>query len=134
MSILKVDNIRDNGTGFNDVVSFQNANGTENGRLCRAFVNFNGVGAVAMRGNFNVNSITDNGTGDYTVNFANAMSDANYASVSTSEHDNSTALDFLVVDGDNAPTSSAVRVNNQSNAGDAGGKRDTRFAMVAIFR
>jgi len=78
MSTLKVDNIRDNGTGFNDVVSFQNANGTENGRLCRAFVNFDGTGAVAIRANFNVNSITDNGTGDYTVNFANALSDANY--------------------------------------------------------
>jgi len=79
MSILKVDTIRDNGSGFNDVVSFQNVNGTENGRLCRAFVNFNGDGAVAIRGNFNVNSITDNGTGDYTANFSNAMADANYS-------------------------------------------------------
>jgi len=78
MSILKVDNIRDNGSGFNDVVSFQNVNGTENGRLCRAFVNFNGQGVVAARANFNVNSITDNGTGDFTVNFSNALSDANY--------------------------------------------------------
>jgi len=81
MSILKVDNIRDNGSDFNDVVSFQNANGTENGRLCRAFVNFNGTSTVAIRANFNVSSITDNGTGDYTVNFTNAMSDANYASL-----------------------------------------------------
>jgi len=81
MSTLKVDNIRDNGSGFNDVVSFQNANGTENGRLCRAFVNFNGTSAVAIRANFNVNSITDNGTGDYTANFANALTDTNYVPV-----------------------------------------------------
>jgi hypothetical protein len=45
----------------------------------KAWVNFNGTNTVAIRANFNVNSITDNGTGDYTVNFSNAMSDANYA-------------------------------------------------------
>jgi hypothetical protein len=46
---------------------------------CRAWVNFNGTGTVAIRGSGNVTSITDNGTGDYTVNFTNAMPDANYA-------------------------------------------------------
>jgi hypothetical protein len=46
---------------------------------CRAWVNFNGTGTVAIRASGNVSSITDNGTGDYTVNFANAMPDANYA-------------------------------------------------------
>ena len=45
----------------------------------RAWVNFNGTGAVAIRGSENVSSITDNGTGDYTVNFTTAMPDANYA-------------------------------------------------------
>lgn len=46
---------------------------------CRAWVNFNGTGTVAIRGNGNVSSITDNGVGDYTVNFTTAMPDANYA-------------------------------------------------------
>jgi hypothetical protein len=46
---------------------------------CRAWVNFNGQGTVTIRGSGNVSSITDNGTGDYTVNFATAMPDANYA-------------------------------------------------------
>lgn len=46
---------------------------------CRAWVNFNGTGTVAIRASGNVTSITDNGTGDYTVNFTNAMPDANYA-------------------------------------------------------
>jgi hypothetical protein len=55
------------------------ANGTEVGTLCRAWVNFNGTGTVAIRASFNVSSITDNGTGDYTVNFTNAMPDANYS-------------------------------------------------------
>ena len=48
-----------------------------------AWVNFNGTGTVAIRSSYNVSSITDNGTGDYTVNFTTAMSDANYAVVST---------------------------------------------------
>lgn len=46
---------------------------------CRAWVNFNGKGTVAIRASGNVSSITDNGAGDYTVNFATAMPDANYA-------------------------------------------------------
>jgi len=45
----------------------------------KAWVNFNGTGTVAVRGSNNVTSITDNGTGDYTENFTNAMNDANYA-------------------------------------------------------
>ena len=54
-----------------------NDDGTENYK-CRAWVNFNGTGTVAIRASGNVSSITDNGTGDYTVNFTNAMSDVNY--------------------------------------------------------
>ena len=46
---------------------------------CRAWVNFNGTGTVAIRASGNVTSITDNGTGDYTVNMTTAMPDANYA-------------------------------------------------------
>jgi hypothetical protein len=46
---------------------------------CRAWVNFNGTGTVAIRASGNVSSITDNGTGDYTVNFTTAMPDANYS-------------------------------------------------------
>jgi hypothetical protein len=48
---------------------------------CRAWVNFNGTGTVAIRASGNVSSITDNGTGDYTVNFTTNMPDANYAAV-----------------------------------------------------
>ena len=55
-----------------------NDDGSENYK-CRAWVNFNGSGTVAIRASGNVSSITDNGTGDYTVNFATAMPDANYS-------------------------------------------------------
>ena len=46
---------------------------------CRAWVNFNGTGTVAIRASGNVSSITDNGTGDYTVNFSTAMPDTNFS-------------------------------------------------------
>jgi hypothetical protein len=48
------------------------------GTTCKAWVNFNGTGTVAIRASYNVSSITDNGTGDYTVNFTTALVDANY--------------------------------------------------------
>jgi hypothetical protein len=47
--------------------------------MCRAWVNFNGTGTVAIRASGNVSSITDNGVGDYTVNFTTAMPDVNYS-------------------------------------------------------
>ena len=53
--------------------------GTAPSFLCRAWVNFDGTGTVAIRGSGNVSSITDGGTGIYTVNLTNAMSDVNYA-------------------------------------------------------
>lgn len=50
----------------------------------KAWVNFNGTGTVTIRASFNVSSITDNGTGDYTINFTDSMADANYAVVGSS--------------------------------------------------
>jgi len=72
MSTIKSDNIA---TLAGVTTSMANAvNGS-----AKAWVNFNGTGTVAIRASYNVTSITDNGTGDYTVNFTNAMSDANYS-------------------------------------------------------
>jgi len=48
------------------------------GQLCRAWVNFNGTGTVAIRASYNVSSITDVNTGQYDINFSTAMPDANY--------------------------------------------------------
>jgi hypothetical protein len=55
-----------------------NASGSAPVYACRAWVNFNGTGTVAIRASGNVTSITDNGVGDYTVNFTNAMPDTNF--------------------------------------------------------
>jgi len=63
-----------------------NATGSAPMYACRAWVNFNGTGTVAIRASGNVSSITDNGTGDYTVNFATAMPDANYSVTGTTNN------------------------------------------------
>ena len=55
-----------------------NATGSAPIYACRAWVNFDGTGTVAIQASGNVSSITDNGTGDYTVNFTTAMPDGNY--------------------------------------------------------
>tara|TARA_R110001599_G_scaffold280492_1_gene481722 strand:- start:190 stop:576 length:387 start_codon:yes stop_codon:yes gene_type:complete len=78
MSTLKVSTIQDT-SGNNSSTPAGIASGT-----AKAWVNFNGSGTVAIRGSFNVASITDNGTGDYTVNFTTAMADTNYATVGVS--------------------------------------------------
>ena len=64
-----------------DSAQFATVSGTAPIYPCRAWVNFNGTGTVAIRASGNVSSITDNGTGDYTVNFTTAMPDANYSIV-----------------------------------------------------
>ena len=61
-----------------DIKGAINASGTAPIYACRAWVNFNGSGTVAIRDSGNVSGITDNGTGDYTVNYTSTMPDANY--------------------------------------------------------
>lgn len=59
--------------------SLTTASGSAPSYSARAWVNFNGQGTVAIRASGNVSSITDNGTGNYAVNFTTAMVDANYS-------------------------------------------------------
>ena len=107
---------------------------------CRAWVNFNGTGTVAIRSSGNVSSITDNNTGDYTVNFTNAMPDANYAvNLSSSREPNTGGGVFSQniatdnVTGLNVPpTTSAIRV--VTNRGSGLGAADVTYVSVAVFR
>jgi hypothetical protein len=95
---------------------------------CRAWVNFNGTGTVAIRASGNVSSITDNGTGDYTVNFTTAMPDANYAVVGSGAT-NTTANARSVMPFEYSTTSVRIRTRSGSD-----GLADLLFANVAIFR
>jgi len=106
---------------------------------CRAWVNFNGTSTVAIRASGNVTSITDNGTGDYTVNFTTAMPDANYTTITTTNRAGS-PVDHLVnisriADELASPTTSAVRVvQGVPDANRVLQREDCSFYCVAIFR
>jgi hypothetical protein len=66
-------------SGTASVAALSTASGSAPSYSARAWVNFNGTGTVAIRASGNVSSISDNGVGDYTMNFSTAMQDANYA-------------------------------------------------------
>jgi hypothetical protein len=83
MSTIAATNLKNASSGSNNIVL--NTDGSIGGtcltQTCRAWVNFNGTGTVAIRASYNVSSITDNGVGVYTVNFTTALADANYSAV-----------------------------------------------------
>jgi len=99
---------------------------------CRAWVNFNGTGTVAIRGSGNVSSITDNGTGDYTINFTTAMPDTNYAFTGAGTAGGAMNAGNLAYNWDsNTKTTSALRVYTVSTSYSA---VDANQANVSVFR
>ena len=104
-----------------------NATGLSNS--VKAWVNFNGTGTVAIRASYNVSSITDNGVGNYTVNFTTALADANYAVSSTSNRIAATTQFVGMSEGTRATGSIQVF----SNYG-ASGVLDTDFINVTVIR
>ena len=101
---------------------------------CRAWINFNGSGTIAIRESGNVSSITDNGTGNYTVNFTNAMPDVNYCMVGRSDRGNLLGGSALF---QSVPTDSTYNTTSVSfktlNANDAGAF-DYNNINIAIVR
>jgi len=114
-----------NGVTFPDSTSMQTGQ-----QACKAWVNFNGTGTVAIRAQYNVSSITDNGTGDYTVNFTTAMVDADYADVITLSNISSNI-------GSMRRSSSSVGLptttSRRFQCFDAAGFEDQEIVTVAIF-
>ena len=96
---------------------------------CKAWVNFNGTGTVAIRGSGNVTSITDVSSSKYRVNFATAMPDANYST--TSMGDVANGANVQINSGETPPSTSFIelRTYNISWAG-----VDSSYVFVAVFR
>jgi hypothetical protein len=110
-----------------------NASGSAPVYACRAWVNFNGTGTVAIRASGNVSSITDNAIGNYTVNFTTAMPDADYGFSVTSGWDGASASNETTagpIDSGGLTTSS-FRFWVTTGGG---GARDVSFVSVQIFR
>jgi hypothetical protein len=96
---------------------------------CRAWVNFNGTGTVAIRASGNVTSITDNGTGDYTVNFTTAMPDANYGVTGSCMRPD--RLQNNIFGPISTLSTTSVRIQSKNDGGVAD---DSPEVSVAIFR
>ena len=122
MSTLRVDTIQ-NAAGTDSPISVP---GT-----AKAWVNFNGTGTVAIRASYNVSSITDNGVGDYTVNFTTALADANYAIANGK--DNSIAGAFFGYWTTHLQSASSFRMNHtRIDSGITYG--DSTVCMFSVFR
>ena len=75
----------------------------------KAWVNFNGTGTIATRDSYNVTSLTDNATANYTVTLTSSMSDADYAVTTSSSsaigNNNQWAVSICVNGADNTSSS-----------------------------
>ena len=103
--------------------------------VAKAWVNFNGTGTVAIRASYNVSSITDNGTGDYTVNFTTALADGFWAAsgiaqltINSSGRENM----FVSLRRENNLSASTARLSTQ--ASDTASSTDVALVAVAFFR
>ena len=103
---------------------FNDGAGTQTGTLCRAWINYKGTATRSIRASFNVSSVTFNATGDYTVNFTNALPDANFAVLVSA-----VATTYSNVNDANTTTSARVVITayTLSNA-------DSSLTSIAIFR
>jgi hypothetical protein len=132
MSTLKLDTIASrDGTESTDVTNVINGS-------AKAWVNFNGTGTVAIRDSFNVSSITDNSTGNYTVTFTNAMPDANYSAI-ISVSSGYTAVSAInrtgqILSNPNIPSTTAVPVQTGVNYYSGSTVEDQTYVFVTIHR
>jgi hypothetical protein len=131
-----------NGTDVGRIIRNEATPDTSNGTLnapgapplyaCRAWVNFNGTNG-SIRASGNVSSVVRNGVGDYTINFATAMPDANYAVAGFANYEPSAATAGILTAGNGyAPLAGSVRIRTGDSA--AGVGQDAQFVNVVIFR
>jgi hypothetical protein len=115
-----------------NAITYAKIGTTEQGQLCKAWVNFNGIGTVAIRASYNVSSITDNGLGRFTINLTNSLVDTNYAWTGCARGDNdSTSAPRLVYAlASGTKTSSSLAIVSSYGADLA----DYPEINVAIFR
>ena len=132
-SILKVDTLTGVTTAGSIAVTGEGNSTTTNLQqgLAKSWVNFNGTSTIAARDSSNVGSLTDNGTGDYSVNFSNSMGNANYC-VSFHATANTNFNNFQSYRSEQGTlATSSVRVGTNPDRG--GGREDVQFVHVGIL-
>ena len=151
-SDLKVTNIKHESSSSNNLVlgsdgtttttlsssanikSAINASGSAPIYACRAWVNFNGTGTVAIRDSGNVSSITDNGgNGDFTVNFTTAMPDANFSAHASGVNNHTGNYgDTLTIPYNQTPNANNVRLLSSVSTSNL--TQDLLTITVTVFR
>ena len=99
-------------------------------RMAKAWVNFNQTGTLAIRASFGVSSVTDNGSGDVTVNFTTAFADINYAPVALFNGASGGAVTSPHYNG--APSTSSYRIGSRRT--DNMNASDSQYANIVFFR
>ena len=133
MSTLKVNRIEPRTGDSVEIVGLDIPEPTES--PVKAWVNFNGTGTVAIRDSMNVSSITDNGVGNYTVNFSTAMPDTNYSAVGSCSIGSPDTYPLVVMVNTNissnaSPTTTQFRVTTRiSNT-----QRDATWVNCVVIR
>ena len=103
---------------------------------CRAWVNFNGTGTPTSRASGNVSSITDNGTGNYSINFSTSLSDANYCAMVTIPAENHYSVGIGTGGTPSNPTSQWTTTYFKTGVirSQGGAVFDPIYVNIAIFR
>ena len=107
MSTITVSNIKATGETASRAVS----------GVAAAWVNFNGTGTVAIRDSVNVGSVTDNGTGDYTINYSNNFSSTDYAVIGTNTENSGVTSSIYGIDDAHTYSTSATQIVNYDQSG-----------------
>ena len=131
MATLKTNTLTGTSTAGSIAVTGEGNSTTTNLQqgLCKAWINFNGTGTIAARDSFNFSGLTDNGTGDATVTFTNAMADQNYTPTSSSSDGDICATQADRTDGNG----SRQTTNFKSRIRDTGATARDAIAYVALF-
>ena len=127
MSTLKVANLQNTGSGAPTV---KNSSGTEVGHFAKAWVNFVGTGTVAIRDSFNCSSVTDNGTGDYTIAWNANFGNNDYSCVGAGGGTSGIPVAKMALSGNDFATGS-VRMEIINTATST--KMDTGIVSLAAF-
>ena len=105
-------------------------------RTAKAWVNFNGTGTPAIRDDFNVSSLTDHGSGDYTINFSTALASADYCAVGSQQSDPANGPDITGIfyartpNTVSNPTTSGFRLSTMNAQSTP---LDRAYVLVAVF-
>ena len=128
--------VGNSGSTTSDAVEFNSSAGISKvagypSYQCRAWVQFKGTGTVTISTSGNVSSITDNGNGNYTVNFTASLSDTQYAAVGSTSTVAGGYVGICQFYAGGLNTGNfQVEVKRQSD----GSAQDSDYINIAVFR